>query len=69
MTPTGFARIPRSEFLYPECQTCYFHNKEPAICESCTDGREFQPLDDLVDCSKRAAAIIKFHRRPKMGVA
>jgi hypothetical protein len=62
--PTGFARIPRSEFLFPECQACYFHNREPAICENCEDASEFEPADDLDSkLSQRAAAVVRFYRR------
>lgn len=61
--PTGFARIPRAEFLYPECQHCYFHNREPAICEGCENGDEYEPADDLDDkLSERKAAIVRFFR-------
>jgi hypothetical protein len=63
-TPTGFARIPRSEFLYPECQSCYFHNLEPAICENCDNGSEYEPDDDLDDkLSERKAAVVRFFRK------
>jgi len=64
MTPTGFARIPRCAFLFPECQHCYFHNREPAICESCANGDEFQPADNLDETlSARKAGIVRFYRR------
>jgi hypothetical protein len=62
--PSGFARIPRSEFLYPECQSCYFHNVEPAICENCDNGSEYEPDEDLEDkLSERKAAIVRFFRK------
>jgi len=62
--PTGFARIPRAEFLYPECQSCYFHNREPAICENCDNGSEYDPDDDLEDkLSARKAAVVRFFRK------
>ncbi len=33
-------------FKYPGCATCYFHDREPAICESCEDESEFSPDDE-----------------------
>ena len=70
MTPTGFARIPRSPFRYPECQICYFHNREPAICEDCDNGDEYQPADDLTDkLSERKAGIVRFYRRARVAPA
>lgn len=61
---SGFARIPRSEFLFPECQSCYFHNREPAICENCDNGDEYEPDDDLDDkLSQRKAAVVRFFRK------
>lgn len=59
--PTGFARIPHAEFRYPECQQCYFHHREPAICESCVAGDGFEPADNLDDhLSARKAALVRF---------
>jgi hypothetical protein len=67
---SGFARIPRAEFLFPDCQTCYFHNREPAICEDCDNGDEYQPADDLDDkLSGRKAGIVRFYRRAGMAPA
>jgi hypothetical protein len=62
--PYGFAAIPRAEFLYPECESCYFHNLEPAICENCDNGDQYEPDDDLEDkLSERKAAIVRFFRK------
>ncbi|KVQ35803.1 hypothetical protein WK03_35655 [Burkholderia cepacia] len=62
MKPTGFARIPRAEFLYPECQRCYFHNREPAICEACDSAAQFEPEDVTGHLSARRSAIVQFYR-------
>ena len=36
-------------YKYPGCESCYFHDREPAICESCEDESEFSPNDDSGD--------------------
>lgn len=60
--PQGFARIPHAEFQYPECQQCYFHNREPAICENCQRAANFEPIDNLDEhMGARKAALVRFH--------
>ena len=27
------------------CPTCYFENREPAICEECDNGSNYDPVD------------------------
>jgi hypothetical protein len=41
---------------FPECKSCYFNNREPAICEECENASNFEQadldqdgLDDLRD--------------------
>ena len=31
---------------YPICHDCYFHDREPAICEGCAHGSEYEPDED-----------------------
>ena len=62
--PTGFARIPCMGLLHPECQRCYFHNREPAICEVCEGASQFEPSDEECErLSERKAALVRFHRK------
>lgn len=28
---------------FPFCDKCYFHDREPAICEECEAGSEYEP--------------------------
>ena len=28
---------------YPECETCYFNNRAPQVCESCYDANQYEP--------------------------
>lgn len=30
---------------YECCEDCYFNNREPAICDDCDDGDQFEPED------------------------
>lgn len=37
---------------YPECEDCYFYGVEPAMCDECVDGDQFEPAepdDDAID--------------------
>lgn len=37
---------------YEFCEDCYFHGVEPAICDECEDGDQFEPAeadDDAYD--------------------
>lgn len=34
---------------YPECDTCYFQDRAPAICEQCINGDEYEPIDGDID--------------------
>lgn len=42
---------------FKECHTCYYRDREPAICEDCFQASEYEPadLDDEL--------IVKFHSR------
>ena len=42
-----------SAFKFRECKTCSFHDVEPAICELCNNGSEYQ--DKLFDEDVREA--------------
>jgi hypothetical protein len=35
-------------YKYPACGTCYFHNREEAICDGCIDEDEYES-DDTED--------------------
>ncbi|CAG9228763.1 hypothetical protein [Burkholderia vietnamiensis] len=63
MKPAGFARIPRAEFLYPECQRCYYHNREPAICEGCESASQFEPADFSDTLPQRIVRIVRSQNR------
>jgi hypothetical protein len=30
---------------FPECKSCYFNNREPAICEECENASNFEQID------------------------
>lgn len=36
-------------YKYPDCATCAFHDREPAICEGCDDGSEYEADEELPD--------------------
>lgn len=34
---------------YPECDSCYFHNRAPEVCENCWNGSEYEPAELDID--------------------
>lgn len=30
-------------FKYPDCASCYFHDREPTICDECDEGDNWEP--------------------------
>lgn len=38
-------------FRFPACESCYFHDYEPSICEECEDESEYEPNEDTDEMS------------------
>ena len=47
---------------YPMCGDCYFNNREPAICEQCSHGSEFEAAEASPAARGKP---VKIHRRIK----
>lgn len=50
---------------YEECAECYFHGVEPAMCDDCDDGDNFEPaeadddaFDKLMQLARPVARVI-----------
>jgi hypothetical protein len=43
---------------YPECEDCAFYEVEPAMCDECEDGDQFEPAEDFGDRASSARRVM-----------